>query len=355
MMTYEGLKELAGVTGPCLTIFEPLRDEVSQTAKTETRIAAAVKEADRLLAERDFGPQFREDFLRPLFKVARNSPWTGRKGSVALFRAPGFAQTSFWPDLLRPRVCLAYEFLILPLLAGIERQRNFWVLALSLHSVHLFRGAENGLEELPLPAEIARGWEAAAREKESANRSSSGQSRSVHFGLSSSKDNKPSRLHDSFRAIDRAVHPILAPTGDPLILAAVSRELAVYHEVNTYAGLISEEIFGSPEALTKTRLHARARELAAAYSKFTPERGRRELEDAANRGLLITDAIAIHRAVAMGRVRELFVPVETNGDEPLVNSLAVAAIRHSSAVIGVPRAELPGGIAAILRYRSATA
>ena len=127
-----------------------------------------------------------------------------------------------------------------------------------------------------------------------------------------------------------------------------------YELFNTYAGLISEEIFGSPEALTKTRLHARARELAA-YSKFTPERGRRELEDAANRGLLITDAIAIHRAVAMGRVRELFVPVETNGDEPLVNSLAVAAIRHSSAVIGVPRAELPGGIAAILRYRSATA
>jgi hypothetical protein len=354
MITHESLKELAAVTGPCLTIFEPVRDEASQTTKAETRVRAAVQDSDCLLAERDFTPQFREDFLRPLFKIASNTDWTRRNGSVALFRAPGFAQASFLPDLLRPRVFLANEFLILPLLAGLERPRNFWVLALSLHGVHLFRGGEKGLEEVWLPEEIAHGWEAALRpERESSNRSSSGQSGSVHFGESSPQDSKPRRLHDFFRAIDRAVHPIIEHSDDPLVLAAVSRGLAGYREVNSYPGLVGEPICGSPEALAKNRLHARALELAKAHSKFTIEKVRRALEDAASRRLLVTDAVAIHRAVATGRVRKLFVPLETNGDEALTNSLAVESIRHSNTVIGVPPTELPGGLAAILRYASA--
>jgi Bacterial archaeo-eukaryotic release factor family 3 len=353
MITHERLKELAAVTGPCLTIFEPVRDKASETARAETRIRAAVQESDRVLAEGGFTPQFREDFLRPLFKIASNTDWTRRNGSIALFRAPGFAEVSFLPDLLQPRVYLANEFLILPLLAGLGRPRNFWVLALSLHDVHLFRGGEKGLEEVWLPEEIAHRWEAAPRpERESSNRSSSGQSGSVHFGRSSPQDSKSRRLHDFFRAIDRAVHPIAEHSDDPLVLAAVSRELAGYREINSYPGLVGEAIYGSPKALAKDRLHAQALELAKGHSKFTIEKVRRGLEDAASRRLLVTDAVAIHRAAATGRVRELFVPLETNGGEALANSLAVAAIRCSSTVIGVPPADLPGGMVAILRYSS---
>jgi len=49
MFTHEDLKRLAAFSGPCLTIFEPLRDNYSQVTKPETRIVAAIQDAARLL------------------------------------------------------------------------------------------------------------------------------------------------------------------------------------------------------------------------------------------------------------------------------------------------------------------
>jgi len=86
MLTREDLKRLAAVSGPCLTIFEPLRDNYSQVTKPETRIVAAIQEAVRLLEEKGFDAAEREEMLRPLSKVALNTEWTGRTGSFVMFR-----------------------------------------------------------------------------------------------------------------------------------------------------------------------------------------------------------------------------------------------------------------------------
>lgn len=83
------------------------------------------KRADVLLSDMGFGDAVREHFLRPIHRIVRNINWSGRTGSVIIFRAPGFTKASFWPDALAPRVHLADEFLVLPLLAGIGVARLF--------------------------------------------------------------------------------------------------------------------------------------------------------------------------------------------------------------------------------------
>jgi len=106
MFTHEDLKRLATVSGPCLTIFEPLRDNYSQVTKPGTRMVAAIQEAARLLEENGFDADEREDILRPLTKLALNTDWTGRKGSFVMFRAPDFTLASFWPDTCL-RACIS--------------------------------------------------------------------------------------------------------------------------------------------------------------------------------------------------------------------------------------------------------
>ena len=98
MFTNDDLKRLADISGPCLTIFEPLRDDYSQVTKPDTRIVAAIQVAARLLEEKGFDEAEREEMLRPLMKVASNTDWTGRKGSVVMFRSPEFTITSPWPE-----------------------------------------------------------------------------------------------------------------------------------------------------------------------------------------------------------------------------------------------------------------
>jgi len=360
MIVMNDMKKLSAIGGPCLTILQPLRDEFSQVARADTRLNAAAQKAEELLIEKGFAPEARDRFLRPIQKIVRNTTWAGRTGSIVIFRAPGFTKASFWPEILDSKVSLSDEFFVLPLLAGLSSRHTFWVLALSINKVRLLRGTKDKLTEVDLPPTLPRnlidaeGF--APPDHDLAGRSAGGGANgSVHFGTSSLHDNQPLYLRDFFKVIDRAIQPMLAQTGDPLVLAAVPRELAIYRDVNTYAGLLDAAIHGSPAAFGDHRLHEKALELLRASQSSLNSKSAKETDAAIGRGLLVTEALAIREAARLGQVEKLFVDTaQHTPDEDLINSAALAVIRNSGSVIC---GEAPGGItvAAILRYRAPTA
>ena len=266
MLTHDDLKRLAAVSGPCLTIFEPLRGAHLQGTKPDTGITAAIQKAGRLLTEHGFAPENRDEMLRPLSKVASNTDWTGRKGSLVLFRAPGFTMANFWPEVLAPRVHFGPEFFVLPLLPGLQGKQDFWLLALSIKKVRLFRGSRSGLVEVVLPKDVPKSLsqdEAFDQPDHSLRgRSTAGPSvgtmKGVQFGTGSAKELQADYLHDFFKAIDRGIHPILTRNRKPLILAGVTRELAIYRRINSYSSVLAGAIHGSPDSLGEEILCARA-------------------------------------------------------------------------------------------------
>jgi len=363
MLTHDDLKRLAAVSGPCLTILEPLRNDYSQAARPDAGIAAAIQRADRLLTEKGFDDAERDEMLRPFQKVASNTDWTGRKGSLAMFRAPGFTMANFWPDALAPRIYFGQEFLLLPLLPGFQTQRDFWLLTLSIKSVRLFRGSSNGLIEVVLPRGIPRSLlqdeafdqpDHTLRGRSTAG-PSMGRMKGVQFGMTSSHELQADYLHDFFKAIDRGIHPILAEDRQPLILAGVTRELAIYRRVNTYPDVLAGAVHGSPEALGADALYARATELMAAYSARATATTLREMDDAACRGLLVSDPVAVIDAANAGQIEELVVSPEASGfdlREEVINFAALATIRHSGRISVMNGQHPPAGLAAIVRYRA---
>ncbi len=363
MLTQDDLKRLAEVSGPCLTIIQPLRDTWSQVTKPETRIVAAIQEAGRLLDERGFDAVERDEMLRPLRKVAANTGWPGRTGSFVMFRAPEFTLTGFWPDELAPRVHFAEEFLVLPLLAGLLRDRDFWLLALSIKSVKLYRGSFQGLTEVALPPGVAPNLaddEAFdAPDHSLRGRSSAGPSigamKGVQFTTAAAQEGEPTYLHDFFRAIDRGIHPLLARDPHPLILAGVTRELAIYRKVNTWTPLIADEIHGSTETFALDFLHAKGAELAGAFATNGTEAALRDLENGAGRGLVERDPEAMIAAAGLGQIADLVIETDAAmlpAREAFINWNALATIRNGGRIRFV-KAALPGeGVAAILRYRA---
>lgn len=334
MLTREDLKRMANVSGPCLTIFVPLRDNYSQVTKPETRVVAAIQEAGRLLESKGFDEAERNEMVRPLMKVAQSTYWQGRKGSFVMFRAPGFTLTSFWPDVLLPRVNFAEEFLVLPLLAGVLRDRDFWMLSLSIKAVRLFRGTSDGLAELPLPKGVA-GSLSAVEEFDT-------------------HELQGDYLHDFFKAVDRGVHAILARDPHPLILAGVTRELAIYRTVNTYSPLLTGAVHGNTETVGADVLYAKAAELMSAYAARMAEATLVEMEEAGNRGLLVNDPAAVIAAAGKGQVADLVVAPAAAGfaqREDVINWAALATIRNSGKISFSDAPQPAAGVAAILRYR----
>jgi hypothetical protein len=368
MIVIEDLKNLATISGPCLTILEPVRDPVSQVTKAGTRLIAAAQQADELLTKKGLSGGDRESFLQPIRKFALNTDWVGRSGSVAIFRAPGFTQATFLPDILEPLVRLGDQFLILPLLKILAAERNYWVLALTINRIHLFRGKDHEFTEIELPVTLARsladftGLDKPDHDLEarSAKGPSSGAAGGVHFGTTNVAESEAAHLHDYFKTIDRTIHPILihansARNGcDPLVLAAVPRELALYRTVNTYSPLVEESIHGSPDALGFERLHKTAIELVAGHTLCALDRIRKEMDAAASRKLLLTDPVAILDAARLGQVARLFINRDAiaSASGEIVNSAALAVIHNSGTVTSCEGQVTSGGVAGILRYRA---
>lgn len=359
-MTQNDLKMLAAVTGPCLTIFHPLRNDGLHAFEPPAGIADAIREADGLLAARGLAPADREDFLRPVRKIASNTDWAGRKGSLVIFRAPDCTLVDFWPEVLTPRVRVADEFLLLPLLPGVATNRDFWLLTLSMKTVRLYRGSAIGLAEVVLPDNIAKSLGGSDADEKpdhsSRGRSSAGPSvgnmRGVQFDTANWSEHLPGRLHDFYKDVDREIRATLAHDLQPLILAGVSRELAAYRKVNSYSPLLTGAIHGSPDMLGAKFLYEKAARLMAAHSAMATEGTLREMEEAANRGRLISDRAAIAAAADAGRIDELVVPsaAPAPGKDNVINRAALGTIRNSGRVRFLEARQAPPGVTAILRF-----
>src|SRR6185312_11195662 len=358
MIALNELKALSTTRGPCLTIFLPLQDGFSHVAKAETRLVAAAQRADELLAQQGMDAGNRARFLRPILNLAQHTPLAGHSGSFIIFRAPGSTRASFWPDALDTTIKLDDEFFVLPLLRRLTSRESFWLLALSMRNVRLLRGTATDLTEVELPAALPHSLRAAegfatpelSLDGRSAPGRSNGQSGAVHFGTSSLHDKQPAYLHDFFKQIERAIKHTVEASGEPLIVAAVQREMAIYRNVNTYASLLSVAIHGSPDSMTDTILHQRGLAILRQSLAGLDETALVTIESAAGRGLLEDEVKGILEAARKGQVERLYLATPDHADEEAVNSAALAVLRNSGTVVC---GELPQGrtAAAILRYR----
>jgi hypothetical protein len=269
-----------------------------------------------------------------------------------MFRAPDFTMVHFWPEALAPRIHFGQEFLVLPLLPELLSNRDFWLLALSIRSVRLFRGGRNGLVEAPLPRGVPR----SLSQNEQFDRPDHSLRDRAGAGPSSAHELQPNYLHDFFKAIEHGIHPILMADRQPLILAGVTRELAIYRRVNAYSPVLTGAIHGSPEALGMEALQTRAMELISAYSAMATDGTLREMDEAASHSLLVTDPAEIIEDARIGQVDELIVSAAASGfvqREDSVNWAALATIRNSGRISVLSAGQLQSGVAAILRFRSA--
>ncbi len=292
--------------------------------------------------------------------------WTRMASSLAAFVTPGGVRTFRLPNRLTSMVEVSDRMHLKPLLRSVTFPQAAVVLALAQGSVRLIEVARDvPPEEIPvadLPGDVATAVGKASISDRSAT------------GRIQGSEGQKVRMRQFARQVDRAVRPVVAGLGVPLILAGAEPLASIYRSVNSFPGLADEGIPGNPEAASDQQLADAARGILDRLYTAELARVRDRFEARVSQGRGATDLTDIARAATFGAVDTLLADIDQvvpgfvdeesgavtleddNGDDArnygVVDELARRVLLAGGRVLALRADDIPGetSTAAILRY-----
>ncbi|MFY9823319.1 MAG: hypothetical protein WAM82_18195 [Thermoanaerobaculia bacterium] len=364
--------------GPCLSLYFPASRPGARTQQGLIHLKNLLGEVDEELLSRGLDETAIKTLLKPLKDLlADTSFWNAQEEGVALFRAPDFMAAFHLPCSVSERWLISERFFLKPLLPLVAGDHSFHVLAVSQNEVRLLEATARTVrrvEHRDLPKSLVA---ALGDQKEPQNlqyhtaSSARGALPAIYNGTGVGKGDDKEELHRFLHQVEVAARKLLAGRRTPLVLAGAEPLPSIYRELNGYAHLAEEVIFGNPEHLTDEELRDRAWHLLEPAFQEGRRREAARYGELIGTGQASSDLTEILPAARSGRVEALFLACDTDvwgrldpldkvvvhaaseeGDEDLLEAAALFSLRNGGMVYGSGRGEIPGGgdLAAVFRY-----
>jgi hypothetical protein len=185
--------------------------------------------------------------------------------------------------------------------------------------------------------------------------SSVGSMQGVPFGTGPESEKEQDRFRHFLQEAERDVTKLLRRDAEPLILAGVEYDVAIYRQLNTYPHLLAQAVHGSPERLTTQNLHESAWQIVSQCPSEPLQKALAEYRKHSGAALMLGDAGAILKVAAEGRVASLFISESAGAagqpDDPL-NVAALETVLHGGWAFALNPAAMPAkdSAAALLRF-----
>jgi hypothetical protein len=367
-MKSEEIRELLEAAGPCVTIVAPKGDLPAALASVRDELRTKNEDlADGLDDE-----------------IARAIGEANGRGQVAVLSAPGIARAFVADSALKPVSKVGDRFDVRTLVSARSKELTFFLLALSQRRTRILECTRYSSREIPFGAETPTSLEDAMQTRKpdhdldnnSTGGPSTGSMRGVMFGTTTDREDKDEYMLHFFSAIDKAVTSLLKGRNEPLVVAGVEHELALYKSVNTYKSSIEPGVHGAPDGMEGGEMHRRALEL---IDSRIAEDGVDELTDfdkkvgTGHASMHVQEIVA---AAYEGRISHLYFREDASYsgtydpirrrvkhtsdplDNPidLVESAAFETIRHGGEARILPASAMPNGVpvCAVFRYAPQT-
>jgi hypothetical protein len=290
--------------------------------------------------------------------------WELMASSLAVFVTPRGVRTFRLPNRLSRMVEVSDRMHVKPLLRAVTFAQAAVVLALAQGSVRLIEIARDvapaEVDVADLPSDVA----SAVGKASITDRTWTGR-------IQGSEGQKV-RMRQYARLVDRALRPVLAGLGVPLILACGEPLESIYRSVNSYPGLLDAAIPGSPEGRSDQDLATAAREILDQLYAAELDEVRALFARRVSQGRGATDLTDVARAATFGAVDTLMADIDqrlpgfvdedsgavtvAEGDDAanygVIDEIARRVLRSGGRVLALREDDIPGdtSTAAILRY-----
>jgi hypothetical protein len=387
ILNKDDLKALLETSGKlCVSLYMPTHRFGREQQQDPIRFKNLISKAREELLETGLRMPEVQELMRPAESLLKDDDfWQHQSDGLALFLSPGFSQTYRLPSSFEELVVIANNFHVKPLLPLLSKDGKFYILALSMNQVRLFLGTRYTINKIDLdniPTNIQEALRMDDPEKHSdfhtgtGNTTSTGMRQAIFHGHGAEEAEEKTNILRFFQQIDRGLKNLLEEKNIPMILAGVDYLLPIYHEANTYAGLLDEGLKGNPEDVPEKELHKLAWKLVEPIFKEDQKQaiGRFEQLRGQESEQVSTDLRAIIRAAHFGRVATLFVspgmqlwgrfdaPNDTlehhqefhPGDRDLLDLAAVKSLLKGGSVYALKPDKMPekAQLAAIYRYET---
>lgn len=309
---------LEGCEGKRVSLFMPTHGAAPDNRQDLLQFRALLREAEDSLVVGGMRPADAAALLSPARDLAEDGMfWRPRPGGLAVFVCPEGMRAFRTPEALGPGVSVGDRFAIRPVLTALDRGERFFVIALSQHSVRLFRGTREALTEIDLgdmPRDILEALRVDGFEEQLQSHSGSrgsapdgGRGAAIFHGSGADTGITTRYLTEYAKRIAAGLADLVRDREAPFVIAAVSELAALYREADRRHNIVPGFVAGNPEATPVTELHSAA--WAAASESFDTERLAIERRYRENLGSAAAseDPSKIVPAAAYGRVAALLV------------------------------------------------
>jgi hypothetical protein len=354
------VKALAGAVGPCITVVMP----IPNSAELAANLKSVLRSVRKQLAERHTDTKSADGLFAPIEQLAANlhaaHTWSN---SLIAFRSPSAFRHYWMRQRLQEMAEVGERFAIRPLLAALTREQRFHLLAIGRHHVRLFRSTPHQTEEVRLegiaPQDMQEFLHTRQPDHLLEDRMAAGPSvgtmPGVIVGTSAESEKEQDRFRHFLKEVERGVTKLLRRDGEPLLLAGVEYDVAIYRQLNSYPHLLAQAVHGSPERLTPPNLHDRAWEIVSQCPSEPLQKAMADYRQHSGAALVLGDAGAIGKAAAEGRVAGLFLSEDAGAagqaDDPW-NMAALETVLHGGWAFELNAADMPSkdSAAALLRF-----
>jgi hypothetical protein len=377
------LKSLIAQQGKwSVSLYIPTHRKGREQQQDPIRLKNLLAEAEtKLLANGLRRPEV-EELMRPAEELLWNVDfWQHQSDGLAIFLTNDFYRVYRLPVEFEESLNTGTSFYIKPLLPALGRGIEFYVLALSLNNVRLFKGNADTMSEVELS--FATSMEEALRlqEGERSFNMLSGSPRSGEGRVGAGSlhghgvdDDEKKDILRFFQSVNQGLNNLLEDKDIPIVLAGVDYLLPIYREASSYHNLLEDGIIGNPDRENVRQLHEKAWQIVRpifeesqkkAFEKFQQLNGQKS-------DLAVNDIKAAVKAAVFGQIETIFVPLGSQKwgrydaqnnkviveqepgteTEDLFDFAATQTLLNSGQVFAVPPEQMPGNgeLAAILRY-----
>ncbi len=317
IITRDDIKQLAEApqVGICVSVYLPTHAAASQTEQDVLLYKNLVKKVEDGLVDSGMRSSDVTALLLPMKTLRDNALfWQHSSGGLAVLNSDNEFRTLRLPGPVGPSAMVADRFVLKPLLPFVDHGDVYYVLALSLKNVRLFRGSRYEVAEVPvedLPSSLAEAlkWDDYEKHMQFFSTAMGTTASQTFYGTGGAGENHKDEVARYFRLVDDAVKASL-PAGAPIVLAGVEYLLPIYRSVSRDPWVLEDGVPGSPERVTGAELHQRswaivAPSFSAARAKAIERFG--ELKSAGKASNELADIVA---GALAGRIETLFLDMD---------------------------------------------